>query len=56
MCDGGEKYLDTVLNDDWMRSKGIHSPAAEAAEQGVLALLDTFDDEAHLGVPAAAMS
>ncbi|MEK6346293.1 MAG: cysteine synthase family protein [Burkholderia sp.] len=23
VCDGGEKYLDTVFNDDWMRERGL---------------------------------
>ncbi|MDX3435719.1 cysteine synthase family protein [Streptomyces stelliscabiei] len=27
--DGGEKYMDTVFNDDWMREHGLLSPAAE---------------------------
>ncbi|MFE3143327.1 cysteine synthase family protein [Streptomyces scopuliridis] len=27
--DGGEKYLDTVFNDDWMRTRGLLDPAAE---------------------------
>ncbi|RZS32262.1 cystathionine beta-synthase [Herbihabitans rhizosphaerae] len=25
VCDGGEKYLDTVFDDDWMTSTGLHS-------------------------------
>lgn len=24
VCDGGEKYLDTVYNDDWMATTGLH--------------------------------
>ncbi|MEV4281737.1 cysteine synthase family protein [Actinoplanes xinjiangensis] len=24
VCDGGEKYLDTVYNDDWMTAAGLH--------------------------------
>ncbi|MFB6981695.1 cysteine synthase family protein [Streptomyces scopuliridis] len=27
--DGGEKYLDTVFNDDWMHARGLLDPAAE---------------------------
>ncbi|MEH0502246.1 cysteine synthase family protein [Streptomyces scabiei] len=27
--DGGEKYMDTVFNDDWMREHDLLSPAAE---------------------------
>ncbi|MFJ4096788.1 cysteine synthase family protein [Kitasatospora sp. NPDC089913] len=29
--DGGEKYMDTVFNDDWMTARDLHDPAAEAA-------------------------
>jgi cystathionine beta-synthase len=29
VCDAGEKYLDTVFNDDWLRARGLHSPALE---------------------------
>lgn len=39
VCDAGEKYLDTVFNDDWLRDKGLLDPAAEAA---VVALLDRY--------------
>lgn len=27
--DGGEKYMDTVFNDDWMQARGLLDPAAE---------------------------
>ncbi|BAC73327.1 cysteine synthase [Streptomyces avermitilis] len=27
--DGGEKYMDTVFNDDWMRARDLLDPAAE---------------------------
>ncbi|MFE7777104.1 cysteine synthase family protein [Streptomyces sp. NPDC057445] len=27
--DGGEKYMDTVFDDDWMRARGLLSPEAE---------------------------
>ncbi|AVH60442.1 MULTISPECIES: cysteine synthase family protein [Streptomyces] len=27
--DGGEKYLDTVFNDDWMQARDLLAPAAE---------------------------
>ncbi|MGW6412605.1 cysteine synthase family protein [Streptomyces vinaceus] len=27
--DGGEKYMDTVFNDDWMRERDLLSPGAE---------------------------
>ncbi|WP_069162342.1 PLP-dependent cysteine synthase family protein [Nocardia altamirensis] len=29
VCDGGEKYLDTVFDDDWMRERDLLDPAAE---------------------------
>lgn len=27
--DGGEKYMDTVFNDDWMRERDLLSSEAE---------------------------
>lgn len=27
VCDGGEKYLDTVFNDHWFSEQGLNSPA-----------------------------
>lgn len=27
VCDGGEKYLDTVFNDQWFSEQGLHSQA-----------------------------
>lgn len=27
--DGGEKYMDTVFNDDWMTERDLHSPQVE---------------------------
>lgn len=44
VCDGGEKYLDTVFNDEWMRAKGVHSPKTEHA---VWQLLDGSDRAAQ---------
>ena len=41
-CDGGEKYLDTVSNDDWMREKDLLSPTAE---REVKQLLDAYAEE-----------
>ncbi|BAD59716.1 cysteine synthase family protein [Nocardia farcinica] len=29
VCDGGEKYLDTVFDDDWMRARDLLAPAVE---------------------------
>ncbi|MBF6171233.1 PLP-dependent cysteine synthase family protein [Nocardia blacklockiae] len=39
VCDGGEKYLDTVFDDDWMSARELLDPQAENA---VLALLDRY--------------
>ncbi|WP_405177321.1 cysteine synthase family protein [Nocardia sp. NBC_01377] len=41
-CDGGEKYLDTIFNDEWMRDKDLLSPAAEGE---VRQLLDEYARE-----------
>lgn len=30
VCDGGEKYLDTVFSDEWMDERGLLDPAVEA--------------------------
>lgn len=30
VCDGGEKYLDSVFDDDWLRERGLLEPAVEA--------------------------
>ncbi|MCA6090750.1 cysteine synthase family protein [Streptomyces sp. SCA3-4] len=37
--DGGEKYLDTVFDDDWMAARGLLAPATERAVDEVLAKL-----------------
>jgi len=37
--DGGEKYLDTVFNDDWMSERGLLSPVAEREVDELLAKL-----------------
>jgi cystathionine beta-synthase len=39
VCDAGEKYLDTVFHDDWMREHDLLDPAAE---QRVHELLDEY--------------
>jgi cystathionine beta-synthase len=44
VCDGGEKYLDTVFNDEWMRAKGLYSPKTE---DEVWQLLDESDRAAQ---------
>ncbi|MGW2633409.1 cysteine synthase family protein [Streptomyces chattanoogensis] len=37
--DGGEKYLDTVFNDDWMRARSLLDPAAEREIEELLTKL-----------------
>ncbi|GAB2689962.1 PLP-dependent cysteine synthase family protein [Nocardia thraciensis] len=39
VCDGGEKYLDTVFDDDWMNDRDLLD---ESAETTVLDLLDRY--------------
>ncbi|MGV9680161.1 PLP-dependent cysteine synthase family protein [Nocardia sp. NPDC003482] len=39
VCDGGEKYLDTVFDDDWMAERDLLD---ESAEHEVLELLDRY--------------
>ncbi|MFC3960542.1 PLP-dependent cysteine synthase family protein [Nocardia jiangsuensis] len=39
VCDGGEKYLDTVFDDTWMAERDLLDPAAERA---VGAMLDRW--------------
>lgn len=39
VCDGGEKYLDTVFDDDWMNERDLLD---ESAESAVLELLDRY--------------
>lgn len=41
-CDGGEKYLDTIFNDEWMREKNLLNSVAEAE---VTQLLDEYASE-----------
>jgi cystathionine beta-synthase len=41
-CDGGEKYLDTVFDDEWMAQRGLRSADTEAQ---VGELLDLFRTE-----------
>jgi cystathionine beta-synthase len=43
-CDSGEKYLDTVSNDDWMSGKGLLSFETEGE---VGRLLDDHTPLAH---------
>jgi cystathionine beta-synthase len=44
VCDAGEKYLDTVFDDNWMRQRDLLDPATE---QQVQHLLDTYASSAH---------
>ncbi|MFJ1458011.1 PLP-dependent cysteine synthase family protein [Nocardia sp. N2S4-5] len=39
VCDGGEKYLDTVFDDDWMNERDLLD---ESSESAVLDLLDRY--------------
>jgi cystathionine beta-synthase len=39
VCDAGEKYLDTVFDDDWMSDRGLLDPGAE---EQVHDMIDTF--------------
>ncbi|MBF6364289.1 cysteine synthase family protein [Nocardia puris] len=39
VCDGGEKYLDTVFDDEWMAARDLLAPDTERA---VLDLLDRY--------------
>jgi cystathionine beta-synthase len=41
VCDGGEKYLDTVFNDEWMRDHRLLDPSVE---QEAARLLATYRD------------
>jgi cystathionine beta-synthase len=36
VCDGGEKYLDTVFDDDWMSDRDLLDEATERAVSGLL--------------------
>jgi cystathionine beta-synthase len=29
VCDGGEKYLDTVFDDEWLSERGLFDPGVE---------------------------
>ncbi|SCF56736.1 cystathionine beta-synthase [Streptomyces sp. Ncost-T10-10d] len=37
--DGGEKYMDTVFNDDWMQARGLLDPDAEREIDELLTML-----------------
>lgn len=42
VCDAGEKYLDTVFDEDWMRERELLDPAAEAK---VSRLIEYYSDQ-----------
>jgi cystathionine beta-synthase len=42
VCDAGEKYLDSVFDDDWMRDRELLDPTAEAE---LAALLDELSGD-----------
>ncbi|BEK98397.1 PLP-dependent cysteine synthase family protein [Nocardia seriolae] len=53
VCDAGEKYLDTVYDDDWLLERDLYD---EAATQRVLRMLRAYDESVRLaecGVCAA---
>ncbi|MQY19701.1 PLP-dependent cysteine synthase family protein [Nocardia macrotermitis] len=50
VCDGGEKYLDTVFDDAWMAARELLDASAEAQ---VLALLDRYAPATAPQAPAA---
>ena len=37
VCDAGEKYLDSVFDDDWLRERELLDPEAEAEVEELLA-------------------
>lgn len=44
VCDAGEKYLDTIYNDDWMRERDLFDPVAD---QQIQQLLDEYAGSAR---------
>lgn len=45
VCDAGEKYLDTVYDDDWLLARNLYD---EATTQRVLRLLRAYDESVQL--------
>jgi cystathionine beta-synthase len=43
VCDGGEKYLDTVFDDDWMRERGLIDLSVEEELDAMLEQLTAFE-------------
>jgi cystathionine beta-synthase len=40
ICDGGEKYLDTVFDDDWLKERGLLDQSVARELDGLIARLD----------------
>ena len=51
VCDAGEKYLDTIFNDDWLMERQLLS---EAAHQRVHRLFDAYLESIRLATAAPA--
>ncbi|CAM4444917.1 cysteine synthase family protein [Nocardia ninae] len=45
VCDAGEKYLDTVYDDDWLRERGLLD---RAAQQRIIRLCRAYDESVRL--------
>lgn len=45
VCDAGEKYLDTVYDEEWLLARGLYD---EAAERRTLRLLRAYDESVRL--------
>ncbi|WP_281558072.1 cysteine synthase family protein [Thalassomonas sp. RHCl1] len=45
VCDGGEKYLDTVFNDDWMQNHQLIAPAIDNELDALFQQLTTKQGE-----------
>nr|WP_198026452.1 cysteine synthase family protein [Bradyrhizobium sp. ARR65] len=51
VCDAGEKYLDSIYNDDWLRERHLLN---EAAHQRLHRLFDAYRDSVQLASQAKA--
>ncbi len=45
VCDAGEKYLDTVYDEDWLHARGLYD---RAAQQRITRLLTAYDESVRL--------
>ncbi|HLT59653.1 MAG TPA: cysteine synthase family protein [Microlunatus sp.] len=52
VCDGGEKYLDTIFDDEWMRARGLLDDTTEARITALLARLSAGAARPALPLPA----